>query len=85
LVAVAAGVMAAVPAAALVTGTLDPSFGTGGVSRVDLTEARIDVANGALEGPIGAPLLAGSANDRFALAIPQNCCFGSSRGQVVWA
>jgi uncharacterized delta-60 repeat protein len=82
--AVAAGVLAAVPAAAVVTGSLDPTFGTGGITRVDLGGASIDVANAGLSNPGGAEtVLVGSANDRFALAGPATTPFGNARGQVV--
>lgn len=82
-IAVAVTLTPAVPGHALVTGALDPAFGTGGVTQFDLSTPSIDVANAGVNDAVnGGPVLAGSANDRFALA-GAGCCFGNNRHQVL--
>jgi uncharacterized delta-60 repeat protein len=77
--------LTAVPAGALVRGVVDPTFGTGGTTRVDLSGPSLDVANAAVGGYSGGPFLAGSAGGRFALVVPglAQSAFANDKGQIL--
>ncbi len=82
LVIAGLGALTPIAAGAKATGLLDPTFGTGGISTVDLSRARIDVANAA-RGPYqGGPVLVGSSDGDFALASTEATGLGDGKGQV---
>ena len=60
---------------------LDRSFGRDGSFRLDLTDPSLDVANAAVAG-FGAPILAGSAGGRFALATIGSVDFNGAHRQA---